>query len=56
MLSLLAVSASLLTLAHANGTAEPWAPPANLHYSKQSSFRGLAGDGTVAGYDTSGHA
>ncbi|GAA6060111.1 hypothetical protein JCM10212_003519 [Sporobolomyces blumeae] len=53
MLPLLAVSAGLVAAASA---ADTWTPPANLHYSKRASFRGLAGDGTVSGYDTSGHA
>ncbi|GAA5925140.1 uncharacterized protein JCM15063_004934 [Sporobolomyces koalae] len=55
MLSILALSAGL-AVAAASSPTEPWVPPAHLHYSKSASFRGLAGDGTVAGYDTSGHA
>ncbi|GAA6016735.1 hypothetical protein JCM11491_000224 [Sporobolomyces phaffii] len=55
MLSLLGL-AGLAAVASASGTPEAWTPPPNLHYSKAASFRGLAGDGSVSGYDTSGHA
>ncbi|GAA5882441.1 hypothetical protein JCM16303_001734 [Sporobolomyces ruberrimus] len=56
MLSLLALSAALTALASASDTPDTWQLPDNLHYSKSASFRGLAGDGSVSGYDVSGHA
>ncbi|CEQ39471.1 SPOSA6832_01012, partial [Sporobolomyces salmonicolor] len=53
----LALSAGLLSAALASAaTADTWTPPANLHYSKEGSFRGLTPDGKVSGFDVSGHA
>ncbi|GAA5832453.1 hypothetical protein JCM3766R1_003081 [Sporobolomyces carnicolor] len=56
MLPLLGLAGLAAVASASSAPPEAWTPPANLHYSKAASFRGIAGDGSVSNHDTSGYA
>ncbi|GAA5894201.1 legume-like lectin family protein [Sporobolomyces salmoneus] len=56
MLSILGLVGLAAAASASGSTPESWTPPANLHYSKAASFRGIAGDGSISNHDVSGHA
>ncbi|KPV74695.1 uncharacterized protein RHOBADRAFT_53651 [Rhodotorula graminis WP1] len=54
---LLPAGAALLAAGAAHAAAQDtWAVPPNLHYAQDASWRGVDADGTVRGFDVSGHS